>query len=83
MLSVIDLYRTKPRSVKKTTPEQFALLRSEMATHTAAALGYGSGRDRSVVAAEWIEIMEKLNAIGPPFKTLPEWKKVRGRVSYM
>ena len=63
-------------SVKKTTNEQFDLLKSEMSVHLAAARGYGMGADRATVDAEWREIVEKLNAIGPPHRSLTEWKKV-------
>ncbi|TMW46635.1 hypothetical protein DOY81_008285, partial [Sarcophaga bullata] len=62
--------------VKKTTNEQFDLLKSEMSVHLAAARGYGMGADRATVDAEWREIVEKLNAIGPPHRSLTEWKKV-------
>lgn len=61
---------------KKTTSEQFRLLKFEMSRHPAAALGYGAGKDRCKADAEWKEIVVKLNAIGPPFRSLSEWKKV-------
>uniref|UniRef100_A0A1I8Q7F6 Regulatory protein zeste n=1 Tax=Stomoxys calcitrans TaxID=35570 RepID=A0A1I8Q7F6_STOCA len=65
------------RSGKRTTTNaQFKLLRAEMITHPAAAMGYVAGTDRSKVDAEWKEIQQKLNAIGPPYRSLPEWKKV-------
>lgn len=63
-------------SVKKTTNEQFDLLKAEMAIHPAAARGYGVGAQRAVVDGEWKDIVEKLNAIGPPERTMTEWKKV-------
>lgn len=47
-----------------------------MTRHPAAAVGYGPGTDRVKVDAEWIEISEKLNAIGPPQRSITEWKKV-------
>ncbi|KAM7351055.1 uncharacterized protein ACRADG_004038 [Cochliomyia hominivorax] len=64
------------RRVKKTTNEQFDLLKAEMAVHPAAARGYGVGAQRAVVDAEWKDIVEKLNALGPPERTMTEWKKV-------
>lgn len=71
-----QLQITLNNSVKKTTIEQFDLLKAEMAIHPAAARGYGVGAQRAVVDAEWKEIVEKLNAIGPPERTMTEWKKV-------
>ncbi|XP_065356381.1 uncharacterized protein LOC135950782 [Calliphora vicina] len=65
------------RRVKKTTNEQFDLLKAEMAVHPAAARGYGVGAQRAVVDAEWKDIVDKLNALGPPERTMTEWKKVR------
>lgn len=47
-----------------------------MSVHLAAARGYGMGADRATVDAEWREIIEKLNAIGPPQRSMTEWKKV-------
>ncbi|XP_037819763.1 LOW QUALITY PROTEIN: rac guanine nucleotide exchange factor JJ-like [Lucilia sericata] len=64
------------RRVKKTTNEQFDLLKAEMALHPAAARGYGVGAQRAVVDAEWKDIVDKLNALGPPERTMTEWKKV-------
>lgn len=47
-----------------------------MAVHPAAARGYGVGAQRAVVDAEWKDIVDKLNALGPPERTMTEWKKV-------
>lgn len=47
-----------------------------MAVHPAAARGYGVGAQRAVVDAEWKDIVEKLNELGPPERTMTEWKKV-------
>ncbi|XP_075149947.1 uncharacterized protein LOC142224021 [Haematobia irritans] len=74
--SAHDEDSARRNSKRTTTSEQFKLLRSEMLKHPAAAMGYVAGTDRSKVDAEWKEIQEKLNAIGPPYRSLPEWKKV-------
>ena len=30
----------------------------------------------SITAAEWNDIAQNLNLLGPPFRSVPQWKKV-------
>ncbi|XP_073823692.1 uncharacterized protein [Musca autumnalis] len=63
-------------STKKTSTKQFNLLNLEMSRHPSAARGYVAGVDRQQADREWQEIVDKLNAIGPPYRSMSEWKKV-------
>ncbi|KAL9927285.1 uncharacterized protein ACN427_014713 [Glossina fuscipes fuscipes] len=64
------------KNIKKTTNAQFDVLVREMAKRPDAARGYAFGHKRDKVDADWREIVDLLNDLGPPVRNLSEWKKV-------
>lgn len=48
-----------------------------MAKRPDAARGYAFGHKRDKVDADWREIVDLLNDLGPPVRNLSEWKKVK------
>ncbi|KAI8117063.1 uncharacterized protein LOC111687944 [Lucilia cuprina] len=57
---------------KRTTDKQYSLLTHEMSRFS---LQNRSGK-KVDATKHWNNLTEKLNALGPPYRTIPQWKKV-------
>lgn len=64
-------------SVKKTTSTQFEVLVRELEAKPNLARGAPVfGADKLSFDVQWNEVANKLNAYGPPKRSMVEWKKV-------
>ncbi|XP_023037055.1 uncharacterized protein LOC111519630 [Drosophila willistoni] len=57
------------------TPDQEAFIVNFMTAHPDKAKGYVKG-DKVLVAKDWDEICGGLNGMGPPTKSVEEWRPV-------
>lgn len=76
-LTLMNLFETFNFRHKKTTSEQFIMLVREMDKYPEVTKGKPVfGANRIKLEATWSRLVDKLNSIGPPQRTMSEWKKV-------